>query len=1718
MFHTSFGLFLEIKIEEYHTLSVQSVNVGSIKKFIKIFFKVLGIVIASILVLLILLVVFIRSPWGQDIVVTKATAYVSDKTNTEVSIERLYITFAGNLYLEGLYIEDTKGDTLIYSRNLETGIALVPFIKTGDIKVTKLEWEGLKADISRTEQSGKFNFDFLLEAFVSQDGEVAIKEETPAAEESNPLSITLSPISLKDFDIRYVDEVLGIDAFLLIESMEVEVPLLDLDKSEFRISNFSLQNSKISYTQTKPFAETEEDTVDSVLPFLIIDNLQLSNVSANYKNTVDRQQAGLDVGNFTLQAPEIDLQNQVVKLNTIELHDTKILFHDFGMEIAAAQEKDSEAEPFVWPDWAVQIARISLANNTVEFKTADLETTQGYFNPEVISIRDLRLEAAEIFLENNQAGLKITEAGFVEAGGFELQNFQFDFTILEEKLELENIWVETNRSQLKGIADLSFPSIQELIENPEGVNFDLSLADTRLDVRDSYFFVPELAYDTLVQEIATAPIAVKLEAKGDLKEMQIPLLDVRWAQTSLLASGLVKDAMEVELLAFDFPKVDFRSTRNNLLQFVDTTQLGINLPEKIKVSANASGKLDDVLARIDLETDLGNILLDGNFQNTSTIAFDANLDVDHLQLGAILGNPGLDTLSFQLAANGTGTTLNDLNAELTSSFERLRINGNDYSGLELEGQLTNGTGDIHMWLEDEFINFDLLTKLELDSVRSIVDLNLDLKGIDLYELGFTEQSTRVKFELQANFAGNPSSFDLSTKLNDAIFVYDERPYPFGPLNVIARIREDSTSVSIGSDLLHGTLQSNTSPDSLITAITDHFKQHLNELDSVGVPSGNITMLLDLKINQSPILNEVLLQGLEQLDSATIKVDFSQPEDKLMADIDFPYVKYGGTEVDSLGVRVNSDNENLDIAIGFLALNSGPIAMDRTYFNGELQQSRLYFDFNSFKGEEKLFHVASDIGYQGDTLSIHVSPEDLLVNAVEWRIPENNLLQIADQYIKLEEFRFQRGNQVLAFRNDLSDIDDEHLAVQFENFRLETFTSLLNPDELIAGGFAHGRLVVENPFGATGLLGEVTIDSLKVLETPLGNLRLDATSETLGDYQLAVSLKDGGMDLNLDGEFLADEAGANFSARLNLNQIDMEVIAGLSQGELRNASGNISGLIEASGTTIDPIYSGEIVFNDAAFVVTQLNSKYQLESETIALDNDGVYFNEFTIQDEDDNSFQIDGTVFTESFINPSFDLKLLADNFSVVNSTREDNDLFFGTGVLDADVTITGDLTLPVVVANLTVKENTDLTVIVPESQLALVEREGVVVFVNRSDPDNILTKQTEETTSGFAGYDIRAILQVDPQATFRLIVDEQSGDNLLVSGRADLNLEVNPNGRITLSGIYEIREGHYEMSLYNVVSRRFTIDEGSRITWNGDPMDATLAISAIYEIKTASTELMASQLSGAPADSRNQYRQELPFLVYLNVNGELLRPEISFRLDMPETQRGALGGNVYSRVLQVNQQEDELNKQVFSLLVLNRFFPSTGSDGSGGGTEAIARSSVSQVLSGQLNALSSNLLGNSGIDLDLDLDSFTDYQGNTPEERTQLNVSARKQLFDDRLVVQVGSQVDVEGGSQNSQQASGLLGNVSIEYLLTENGRYRLRGFQRNEFESIIDGPLIVTGFGVIFNREFNTFRQLWKGYEENQKDKTNPIDDIERKNREKKEKKSEEELNDTKEEDNEQ
>jgi hypothetical protein len=116
---------------------------------------------------------------------------------------------------------------------------------------------------------------------------------------------------------------------------------------------------------------------------------------------------------------------------------------------------------------------------------------------------------------------------------------------------------------------------------------------------------------------------------------------------------------------------------------------------------------------------------------------------------------------------------------------------------------------------------------------------------------------------------------------------------------------------------------------------------------------------------------------------------------------------------------------------------------------------------------------------------------------------------------------------------------------------------------------------------------------------------------------------------------------------------------------------------------------------------------------------------------------------------------------------------------------------------------------------------------------------------------------------------------------------------------------------------------------------------------------------------------------------------------------------------------------------------------------------------------LSSKLIP--GVELNFDIQSYDDYQTGTAQGRTQVGLGVKKQLFNERLSVQLGGAVDVEGDRAKQNSASEITSDVTVEYRLTKDGAYILKGFRQNQYEGAIEGQLVETGVGVLYVKDFD-------------------------------------------------
>ncbi|MGN6638098.1 MAG: translocation/assembly module TamB domain-containing protein, partial [Mucilaginibacter sp.] len=271
--------------------------------------------------------------------------------------------------------------------------------------------------------------------------------------------------------------------------------------------------------------------------------------------------------------------------------------------------------------------------------------------------------------------------------------------------------------------------------------------------------------------------------------------------------------------------------------------------------------------------------------------------------------------------------------------------------------------------------------------------------------------------------------------------------------------------------------------------------------------------------------------------------------------------------------------------------------------------------------------------------------------------------------------------------------------------------------------------------------------------------------------------------------------------------------------------------------------------------------------------------------------------------------------------------------------------------------------------------------------------------------------------------------------------------------------------------------------------------LTAVYIARVPPIDLVSNQLAGT--DNQTMYKEPLPFNVDLILKNELLKPDISFDIVLPDSTYMVtqdVVNTVDARLAQVRTDPNELNKQVLGVLVLGHFIGDNPLQSQGGGTSLAGqvRNSVSGLLTDQLNRLAGSLI--SGVDLNFGLTSGTDYSSGSAQNRTDLNVGLSKRFLNDRLTVSVGNNFSLEG-TQPGEKQSNIAGNVSVGYKLSKDGRYTLRAYRVDQYE-VIEGQVIETGvaftltvdynrFSQIFSRSTKKERELEKEYKKQQKEK---------------------------------
>ena len=487
-------------------------------------------VFTLLLVLFLGVILFIRSPWGQDIIVNKLIDYVSDKTATKIEIDKLFLTFSGDIQLEGLYLEDKKGDTLLYSKLLEADIEFSPLLFDNTLELDNLEWEGVTARILRNKDAEKFNFTFFQEAFAAQD-------LTAEPETVEPFQLVIGSVALKDFDVVYIDAFLGIESKIICGDLLLDVDELDLMAMHFAVDNLEIQNTQVDYKQTKAISASDGETI-AVLPYISIGDLSLENVQANYGSSPDDLEIQTDLFEFSINSLEADIAKARYDVEDFTLNNSNI---SLKIDNVKGEGQDAivnqSSTDFQWPAFHIAASEIEMDNNTFIYGRGNTAPVKGVFNRDAISLQNFSFRSNDLAYAPKLVNLNVEALSFLEKSGFLLQQMTFKSHFQERSAKLENFTLRTNHSSITGAVALKYPSVEQLFSAPRRVSLEAAIPEIQIGMEDVFHFQPSLSSNSYLSTTKQHPLKGQIFAAGSLENIKVEDTQLRWGDRTWFSLG-----------------------------------------------------------------------------------------------------------------------------------------------------------------------------------------------------------------------------------------------------------------------------------------------------------------------------------------------------------------------------------------------------------------------------------------------------------------------------------------------------------------------------------------------------------------------------------------------------------------------------------------------------------------------------------------------------------------------------------------------------------------------------------------------------------------------------------------------------------------------------------------------------------------------------------------------------------------------------------------------------------------------------------------------------------------------------------------------------------------------------------------------------------------------------------------------------------------------------
>jgi hypothetical protein len=1418
--------------------------------------------------------------------------------------------------------------------------------------------------------------------------------------------------------------------------------------------------------------------------------ISVSSIEVNFFTGVTLNQLFVrDLHNDTL----VFIDDLNVDIKTLSFRDKKIILDDVNITNAYINVRKYKQDStlnfqFIVNHFASEDTTSSgwlFALNEVHFKNSKLAYNNDDYAPVVgidydhALLSNFNMSLSEIDFIPSGINCNIENLAFKEKSGFVVEEMSADFNISPKGITTQHLRIKTPNSDIKGTANFLTNDYDGLANFIDSVSINSYFEPTTVSFKDLCFFSSNL-------DCLNKSLEFEGEVRGKIsnlkaRNVKLTLDDGTHFEGNVNITG-IPDAenMFMHIKVNELLTSKAKLEQFPLYPFVDKKY--IELPDNfkhlgdIRFKGTFTGFYHDFVAYGNFYTEVGRIATDLTMKMQEEETFyKGTLKTTQFNLGKFLEIENqIGTISMDAAVDGKGFELKDIEAKLKGNIQQVVIKNYNYHNVNVEGLFSNKIFSGFLNVHDENIDFDFDGSVDFAGNLPVMKFQSTINKARLAKLKLIEDdklNTNFSMLLNVDMVGN----NIDNLLGDIEIKnlrYKDDIDDIRVESILIHSEKNGTikKLTINSGVVNGFLEGDYNFKELFAASASNFTRFLPSFREKN--DKTLVIKNDFEFNvttvESSLLSKLVLDGVKLAENTTLRGFYNSEQQSLAIVGKSPQIDAKGITIINASLEGKTTEKQLLLDVAAKKI----IQSDSLFIENFKTSSVVYNDsvltHIDWKNNDSIARTEANINlttvFESPTIfSSKITDSYAYVSDSLWTINENNLIRFDGTdttELFITSLGFYAGEQSLLIDGKITGKPNDQLDVVLTNFNLNNIQKLVSEKVLQIQGTINGVASVKKEQNEIIFTSDLNFDKLVLNESPIGNGTVKSTWNPT-DKMLSVDgqfYKGHLPTIIFKGDYYPLKEEESLDLDLTLQRTDLQLFKNYTDGIISNLRGIASAELKLTGSIKKPDFKGYVTLQKTSFMVDYLKTNYSTPICKVDIRPDMISYDNVVFFDERGNKAVSNATVFHNYFKDVSMDMGFSTQNFHALNTTIKDNELFYGKAFVSGLINI--GIYKNKLSIELDVTSEKETVMNIPLNTAEEISESNFIEFVSDGINDDLEEKEVD-----LSNIEMNFVLHATPDAEVRLIFDDRVGDVIRARGEGDLTININPQGEFKMYGDYVVKDGDYLFTLQNIINKKFNLEEGGKISWNGDPLEAQLNLTAVYRLRARLYELLASSEDSASAEL---YKKRTPINLRLNITNTMMSPDISFDIDLPTTDEATK--NKVKSILYVSDQQEniqELNKQVFSLLVLNQFIPP---DGGGTATYSNVGSTTSmEMLSNQL----SNYLSKISNKFDVGFN----YRPGDEISSQEVELALSTQLFNDRVVIDGNLGVSDNKGISNDQNANNFVGDFSIEYKITEDGKLRVKAFnQSNQFSLQRRSSNYTQGVGLFYRREFDKFSDLFR------------------------------------------